>query len=77
VKKKTEMTKLQRKRLERELVRNHRQRKENKREMNRLTSLYPSYSIMRRKRAFILLDEEEDMASVNRLHGEAVRGVLA
>jgi hypothetical protein len=76
MKKKTEMTKLQRKRLERELTRNRRQRKENKREMNRLTSLYPSYSIMRRKRVFILLDDE-DTAHVNSLHGEAVRGVLA
>lgn len=77
--KKTELSKLERKRLERELIRNHRQRKENKREMNRLNSLYPAYNMLRRKqvRFFCYEEEEESMQVVGRSHGEAVRGILS
>jgi hypothetical protein len=74
---KTKMTKLQRKRLERELIRNHRQRKENKREVNRLFSLYPAYSVLSRKRTFIPMEDEEDSATTGRVYGESVRGLLA
>lgn len=75
--KKREMTKLQRKRLERELIRNRRQRRENRRDINRLESEFPAASVLqRRRKPYISFDDEEDMPS-SRLRGEAVRGVMA
>ena len=75
--KKTEMTKLQRKRLERELIRNRRQRKENHRDMKRLESADPAYyTMIKLRRKFVIVDDEEEL-SFTSVQGEALRGIRA
>lgn len=73
---KKELSKFERKRLERELRRNQHQRKENKRDRNKLHSQYPAYYILQRKRKAFIFDDKEE-SPISRVRGEAVRGVLA
>lgn len=74
---KKEMSKHERKQLEREIRRNRSQRKENRKEVNKLKSKYPTYILLvrNRERNSHLL---EDSGSVTRkVCGECVGGIFA
>lgn len=73
--KKKELTKCDRKRLELSYRKCNKQRKENRKEINRLINRYPGYYLMLHGKAFLLYEMENSSSSS--ICGESIRGILA